>query len=543
MTLRLLIIGIDGADYERTATYISEGTMPTLAELARKGAFLKLQSVIPPVTPAAWTTITTGCNPGKHGLFEFQRMEPGASGYVLADTRRVPTLFHALNRHGATVGLYNVPWTYPPDPYDGFVIGGMETVSLRPEIAHPPSAFDLLLEHAGPDYEPWPMIAPRFKLDAAKVLRYIGIRVRLTRALLNRFPVDAYMVVFNMVDFVQHAFIGVARAEATDGRVIEDPVRWTYAAVDRAVGEILNEFSDPDTVTCVVSDHGMGVADRVVNMEKLFADRGWLVPSGGQVVNAAWRSSLLLWRAVRPLLPETVRRSLRRLMRSGLSPSRADGPPPAAVDWARTSAAPFGSYGCIRVCKRGDDSEAGGEDSRCNGLVDEIRSELLSLRFPSDGEPVFEEVLRGPDIFSGPAVADGPDLVAVPTRHRYWMASGRGGISVRGLLGQPQVLGSLDPPTGVHRPSGIMFLSGPGVAPGSTGSARLVDVAPTMLHLLDLPIPDVMDGSPVTAAMDEQAAARPVTYEHSPARIRRKACDRTCDRETLEQRLRALGYL
>ncbi len=543
--LRLLIIGIDGADHQRVAGYMADGTMPNLAELARRGAFCQLRSIIPPVTPAAWTTITTGRNPGKHGLYEFRRLLCGAGGYALADERRTPTLFHALNRHGLRVGLYNVPWTFPPDHYDGFVVGGMEALRLRRGMAWPPEAFDAFAAVVGDDYEPWPMIAPGGKLDAIKVRRYIDLRVSVSRDLLPRFPVDAYMVVFNMADFVQHVFMGRPAAQTVAGDRLDDPVRWVHALIDCAVGHLLADLAGPDTIVCIVSDHGMTAADRVVNMEKLFADRGWLAPAGGRGHDRLWAAALTAWRALRSLLPASVREAVRGAVRRQVAERAPMQAADDTVDWSRTVAAPFHAYGCIRINLAGRDPAGIVPPDRYDALVDEIADALLSLRFPTDGEPVFQAVARRDELFHGPALDLAPDLVAVPTRWRYWMPAGRGTMQTAHLLGQTQTLAPLDPPTGVHRLSGILLLAGPGVAPGATGRARLVDVAPTLLHLLGLPVPEDVDGRPLADVMADELRQRPVQREAEPELTdqgERTELGRDEQRQ-LEDRLRDLGYL
>ena len=85
--MRVLCLGLDGADYDLVRRLLDGGRLPTLARLARDGAFGPLRSTVPAVTPTAWSSFLTGLNPAGHGIFNFstnpnrgrQRVEGAAS--------------------------------------------------------------------------------------------------------------------------------------------------------------------------------------------------------------------------------------------------------------------------------------------------------------------------------------------------------------------------------------------------------------------------------------------------------------------------------
>src|SRR5919205_125314 len=110
-TPRVLIIGLDAATFDLICPWVAEGKMPTLAALMKDGAWGRLASIIPPITPPAWTSFMTGKNPGKHGIFHFVETEHGgyAMNYANATSRRSPTVWRILNDAGYTVGTMNIP--------------------------------------------------------------------------------------------------------------------------------------------------------------------------------------------------------------------------------------------------------------------------------------------------------------------------------------------------------------------------------------------------------------------------------------------------
>ncbi|MEJ2559378.1 MAG: alkaline phosphatase family protein, partial [Anaerolineae bacterium] len=73
LAVRTLVIGLDGASFSLLRPLMECGQMPFLAKLASAGASGILRSTLPPVTAPAWASFLTGKNPGKHGLFTWQR--------------------------------------------------------------------------------------------------------------------------------------------------------------------------------------------------------------------------------------------------------------------------------------------------------------------------------------------------------------------------------------------------------------------------------------------------------------------------------------
>ena len=103
---RLLIIGLDAATFDLICPWIAEGKLPNLAALMKDGARGRLASILPPITPPAWTSFMTGKNPGKHGIFHFLEARAGTykQSYLNAASRRAKTIWRMLSDAGYTVG-------------------------------------------------------------------------------------------------------------------------------------------------------------------------------------------------------------------------------------------------------------------------------------------------------------------------------------------------------------------------------------------------------------------------------------------------------
>ena len=211
--VKLLIVGLDAATLDLINPWVAEGKLPNIARLMSAGASGRLASILPPITPQAWTSFMTGKNPGKHGIFEFMEMPAGMYSlrYVDASSRRTTTIWRMLNDAGYKVGTMNVPFTYPPEHLDGFQISGMATPTEDSPFIYPPELRSELEGCLG-----------KFRLD----LRFLGFMstdsrrrqvlddmknldrqwLRATLYLIERHPADVMMFTFMSIDTVQHHF-------------------------------------------------------------------------------------------------------------------------------------------------------------------------------------------------------------------------------------------------------------------------------------------------------------------------------------------------
>ncbi|NNE44180.1 MAG: hypothetical protein HKN12_08215, partial [Gemmatimonadetes bacterium] len=123
---RVLVIGLDGATFDKMDPLIEEGVLPNLAALRERGVSGVLESTLPSVSPPAWASAITGVNPGKHNIYDFYKMSLSTTQGVLNTSRDrgARPVWHFLNEDGYKTGIMNIPMTFPPDSVDGFFISG-----------------------------------------------------------------------------------------------------------------------------------------------------------------------------------------------------------------------------------------------------------------------------------------------------------------------------------------------------------------------------------------------------------------------------------
>ena len=123
---KIIIIGLDGATFDVIKPLIAEGRLPNVKRLMDNGVWGELTSTIHPITPQAWTTFLTGTNAGKHGIYDFtrRRKDSYTIEFVNASYRRGESIFNILGMAGKRVGAVAIPFTFPPERVNGFMLSG-----------------------------------------------------------------------------------------------------------------------------------------------------------------------------------------------------------------------------------------------------------------------------------------------------------------------------------------------------------------------------------------------------------------------------------
>jgi len=545
--LKLLVIGVDGADYARVTRWLGEGRLPRLAALRDEGAFGPLRSTVPALTPPAWSTMLTGMNPGGHGVFEWFPLTGEGGASPVAARRRARTIWEALSDAGWQVGTYNVPTTYPPEPLSAFQVSGFDAPALRPDMAHPPEALQVVLSAVG-TYELYPHSILDINCDFADVARHLDLPRDGINALLEAYPCDAAMVVFQVIDWLQHRHLGEPRS---DGR---DLVEEGYAILDERIGQILDRWCGPETTVVILSDHGGTLTTRLINLEKVFQDRGLLAyrapGDGGREAyerrRRIARLSLSAWTLLKAKLPRLARILAPAARRArGKLASYHEG---AEIDWEHTKAVPWGVDGAIRLNVQGRDAHGSVAPGEVDAVRQEVIDALMTLRDPVTREPICRGVRTREELYTGPYADEGPDLVVDTADPRCLCVSYRDTGELPMLDVQPEDVVVLDPPWCIHDPYGILLAAGPAFEPGSApDEAGLADVVPTILAALGLPVPAGLDGRVLMEVLaSSHLDSHPLRVGPpwpAPDAATGGGFSTQDDEAAVEERLRDLGYL
>lgn len=545
---RVFALGLDGATFDLIQPWAQAGKLPTLARLMSVGSWGVLRSVIPPVTMPAWASFLTGLSPGNHGLYSFLQRKPGTYSMTPfnASYLQAPDIGTLLNRRGKRVALINVPATYPPKPLDGMVVTGLETPGQTAAYTHPAWLQEELRQRFDYEVERTEKYDPgQEKLFWRAVERVEQKRLEAVLWLMDQDDWDFFAVVFRGTDILGHAFWRFMDPAhpAHDPLLAQeygDVLLRHYQKMDTAIAQIQARLL-PDDILLLMSDHGFGPIHRDVYIDNVLAQAGLLHMK--QTPKARMRQMLfragltprnmlrlLAWLRLRNLSRKLIPQNKRLAVSAGLLLYNS-------VDWSRTVAYPLGGAGQIFVNLQGREPEGIVEAGAAyTAVCDEVERALLALRDPDTGEPVVARVWRKADAYGTNALPDLPDLYIEWVNDQY---TDMGGIGYgRGIFSEP-IRGR----SGGHTMRGIFLAHGAGIKQGyPVPDASLIDLAPTIMHLLGAPVPPHMDGKvlldilvdPPTSVVYDDTSMAPdaALYAFSDA-----------EQATIEKRLHDLGYI
>ncbi len=556
---RVLVIGLDGAPFPLLRQWAEAGHMPTLAGLLARGAGGELRSTMPPTSGPAWTSFSTGMNPGRTGVYDFLYRRQGSYVFppVNASMRSGRTLWRLLSDGGAKVGVVNVPISYPVEPVNGTFISGWMTPYFAKDYTHPPELAAEIEAKVG-DYRIYPSETfsergARQFFDASDEL--LELLTRTTLHLMERDDWDFFMTVYFDVDRILHQLWhalddGHPWRGRRDGRgagVHAAKVVRYFERLDADLARVIAKAGE-DTTVLLMSDHGMGRASRFVVLNNLLLELGFLqldsdLPT--RLKALALRGGLSLRNVHRFVDRLGIAKHAEYknvysfdsvLKRFFLSFHN--------VDWNRSRAYSFGRhYGSLFLNVKGREPHGCVDRADYERTRDEIASALLAWRDPELGRPLVSRAIRREEVYHGARFDEAPDLVLLPEDDAdifYGLSD----------FGSARIWDDTYRYSGMHRDNGLLVASGPFVRrsawPAAAAAPSIVDLAPTILYLLGHEVPADMDGRVLEEILDPGLlASRPVRRSAAgPDAGGGPAREYTDDEEAeVLQRLRDLGYL
>ena len=493
--LKLLVFGVDGASASVLNDLVGRGMLPNFAALQQRSSTGTLLATFPPHTAPGWASMFTGVEPGEHGIYQFWSTQPRdytAHGVNVADFGREP-IWRTLERNGYRVGIYNVPMTHPPAPLrDGYMISWPLGKTIR--YTEPP---ELMGELVAADLHYHSDIVTMYRGQEdylAQAKSFVEKRARTCLFLQESRPVDAMFVVFTEVDRVSHYYWGDKEEPSSE-------VEEIYCEIDRALATVLS-LADDNTLIVVASDHGFGRCVADFNVHETLESHGLLktvyLPTTDQSEITNDYGTTSAWFEA----PSLFRRG---------------------IDWSATRVY-MPTPGCfgLNVNLAGRESRGIVEASELEGLERELAAALATV-VDDQGRPWFR-LARREQVYAGARLGDAPDYLLLPRDYsvmptpalagEIWTKPGQGGV---------------------HRPDGIIMVSGSTFPNGGRLHARIEDVYPTILAHLGLPVPESLDGHWLVEPIEDvQREAAVVNAGSVPMTSR--------DSSFMDAQLKEIGY-
>lgn len=282
---KVIVFGVNGAELDILRPLLTRGELPNLAKLMQNGVSAKLKTVDAPNCPKAYTAIETSTPPEQHGVTGF------VVGGITANTDMIKEepLWSILSKNGISVGMANVPATFPVKPVNGYMISGMLTrgnkesgcedgVLCAPKLSqvqggdavYPKSFVPELMSKVGDFYIDCARMPSQQQLEGhetevvnkwlAQVDEIRSEQTKLFDYLMANHPKDFTFFVQSCEDRVGHWLYPIQPFHAgynpkiATVRVEAFPDQ--YRAMDKVLGTVL-AHADENTYVFIVSDHGI----------------------------------------------------------------------------------------------------------------------------------------------------------------------------------------------------------------------------------------------------------------------------------------------
>ena len=578
MKQKVLIIGVDGATYQIIRPMIKEGKLPNFERLINTGVSGDLTTTIPSLTPTAFTTLMTGVNPGHHGIFDFVGgvHRDYRSRIILNSSNiHVKTIWEIISEKNKKVISIGVPFTYPPFPVNGIMVSaGMPNPEKGQDVKiFPPEVGKEIMDYIGGIQHKYltrrgsgfcGMPQMEFYEDLQEKVYYVFEKVRgIFFYLFNKYEWDIFMVHFNLTDMLQHNFWrfidpGHVSYDKSLAEHFENTIYKGYQDIDKLIGEVLAK-TDQETNVIVLSDHGFGPVHYLFNMNYWLEEIGLLKRKKRyigryKVHRTTFQRGLsrLGYQNLADHLPTWLSGMNLPVVRRNIDPGGAfafrnqSDRFAEMIDWKRTRA--YADVHGINLNLRGREPEGVIEPGKeQEQVISYIMNQLLSVRDTETNATIIGEVLKKEDIFKGPCTEEATDIY-------FFFKEGYHHIPSPDFMSKERFtkLNDSIPFSGHHvshrsTQKGIFLSSGPGMKQSTElQEANMMDIAPTILYLLNLEIPAEMEGRVLREAIDEDLLNKrqEMRIENSEFRVKRERKALSArEEEKIREQLKGLGYL
>jgi len=454
--------------------------LPNINKLVKSGTSFKLISTIPPLTPPAWTSMMTGKNPGKHGVFHF--FETNGKSFVNSRSNKAETLWEILSKEGKRVIVINMPLTFPVKKVNGCMVSGFLTPDERCNFTYPKKLRDDLLKIKYRILSDL-TLKGKEKYQVAELKQSIRTRLKAALLILKEYPWDFATIVFMETDQVQHFYFKNPQC------IFE-----IYSEIDKAIGRLIS-CVPKETYVIIASDHGFGARKCSVSLNAYFYKLGILrikslhfitkkllnkfLSIAFDRLNIFRKYLVLLLQKLYHNMPvgkakEVIENIIIHLKSKSyieflphdfnLSKSLAYSPFP----WFDHT-----NYGIVKLL------------SKSKKVKKWLNKKIYELVDPKNGESLVKNIYDRKHVYWGKYATLGPDLIIEFKEN----CSGNYSFYSNDLWFR-----EFD--DGMHYREGIAIFYGPSIKKEANFNSRAMiwDICPTILHIFNLPIPKDMDG-------------------------------------------------
>lgn len=464
--MKVLVIGIDGANLDLIKRWSHEGKLPAFKEILSKGSYGNMESVIPTLTIPAWNCMTTGKNSGKTGCYGFIQKAYGSYAFKLYSSmvKKEEDIWDILNNNGHKVFVFNPANIQAAYRINGDMVAGCLCVDEE-RLTYPKSLKDELYNKLNYERD----ITDLKTLGSLSDREHSRTHKQITEKHCNVLfhfldkEYDFGFFVLNELDRAQHRF-WKNKATLLDH----------YQNIDKKLKELSDKLSKEkkETTIIIVSDHGFENNDKVFHINEWLSKRGYLKTDKKPVISSIKKLISIIkkpffQKITRPLMTLSITRRLYQPL--FLSTGKMH------IDWKETKAFSYASFGQIYINLKGREPE---------GVVDPAEYEKVRDGIINGLKELSIKAHRYEEIYHGEYLKLSPDIV-IETNEKANSISSRVGFGTEFMEGFG----------GAHDRFNSTFIAyGPNIKENNEINVNILDVVPTILHIYGMPIPKDLDG-------------------------------------------------
>jgi len=503
--MKIIVIGLDGASFHLIDSWINQGELPNLKKIKENGVWGDMKSCLPPVTSPNWKCYSTGKNPGKLGIFWWENIDMKNKKIYSPRSRiyKNKELWDYIGETGRRVGILNMPTTYPPKKVNGFMVSGAPD-ALDENFTYPSDLeyylkknydYKINPESLVPDYS----VPENSEKYVREVMEIIESRFEVAKDLLEKWNLDFLHITIFYINMLHHYFWN------------NEYVKSAWKLIDKKIGELIKK---EEYNVIIMSDHGSNEVEVIFNINVWLEKEGYL-KINKKIYNF---SNLLLKLGINQekLTKLTNISYIGKIFRKVL-PRRIISIIPGEdgvirgkdkkyiIDWDKTKVLASGQGPIYLNVNRNTEEY--------KNIVEDLIAKLENLKNPSNNKKIINKIYKKDDIYSGKYINEAPSLIADQAK----------GVRISDDLGKKNVL---EFPKKVNARSprswraenkkiGLFMAYGPDIKKNKrVEDVSILDLAPTILHMFNIPIPKDMDGRVLKEIFKEDSvlAKREISY-------------------------------
>ena len=484
MKKKVVIVGIDGGEYYIFEQMIKKGLMPNLDAMMKKGHALSLDCYVKG-PGQGWASMITGKSPEKHGVYYWTLYNNLVNSEFIKDK----FIWETLGEHGIKSCVINMSYTYPPRPFNGYLISGLGSglsAKSASNYTYPENLISEIKENVGEyilgcEYKDGSMNDHKKLIH--DIIQMTRLRTKTCLYIMDKYSPEFVFPVYRGADLIQHCYWNLLEPDykiRSEVQPLKTLIENYYAEIDESIAQIFDKYND--SVDFIISDHGFGPAKAIVYLNHYLADKGFLLKiksdSGKKKHNPlSFGRSVLKYVYLKTLKNLQIFRNLNKI-RKNITGS--DGLPIVKNQTRAYSDVLYGVNLNKELVAVPDQSV----------LKKKVVEELYKLNDPLTGDSVIKKAFLKEDSYAKD-IKGAPDIIFEPDERYH--------VTFDTKLDTNKVFKYMDQEeaaffTGIHKRKGVCIVEGKNLFAPAKSEVKINDIYATVLNLFDVDSPAEADG-------------------------------------------------